>query len=44
MVAQDAGRTAVDTNLDLVVDPGRFLSQAVSMWESLGEGGRLQSD
>ena len=43
MVAQDAGRAAADTKLDLVVDPARFLSQAVSMWDPLGEGGRLQN-
>ena len=29
--------------LDLVVDQARFSSQAVSMWDPLGEGGRLQN-
>ena len=43
MVVQDAGRIAADTKIDLVVDPTRFLGQAVSMWDPLGEGGRLQN-
>lgn len=43
IVTQDAGRTATDTKLDLVVDPARFLRQAWSMWDPLGEGGRMQN-
>lgn len=43
IVAQDAGRMATDTKLDLVVDPARFLTQALSMWDPLGDGGRLQN-
>lgn len=43
MVLQDAGRLATDTKLDLVVDPRRFLSQALSLWDPLGEGGRIQN-
>ena len=41
--AQDWGRVLADTKLDLVVNSGQFLRRAITMWDPIGEGGRLQN-
>src|SRR5262245_13352507 len=43
IVFQDWGRVLADTKLDLIVEPGRFLRRAISLWDPLGERGRLQN-
>ncbi|MDQ1741859.1 MAG: arabinofuranan 3-O-arabinosyltransferase, partial [Pseudonocardiales bacterium] len=40
--AQDAGSTAADTKLDLVIDPARFLGRSIRLWEPNGSAGQLQ--
>ncbi len=40
---QSPGRTTFDTKLDLLVDPGRFLSQSRSLWSSQLGMGELQN-
>lgn len=40
---QSPGRTVTDTKLDLVVDPGRFLTRATEMWDQVGYLGQVQN-
>ena len=40
---QSPGLIAPDTKYDLVVDPGRFLSQATHLWTGLSFGGQVQN-
>ncbi|MFT4189429.1 MAG: alpha-(1-_3)-arabinofuranosyltransferase family protein, partial [Aeromicrobium sp.] len=41
--AQRPGRMVGDTKLDLIVDPGGFLSRALTMWEPQGGLGQVQN-
>jgi arabinofuranan 3-O-arabinosyltransferase len=40
---QEPGRLVADTKLDLLVDPARFLGQALKLWEPLGSFGQIQN-
>ncbi|MEH6380951.1 MAG: alpha-(1-_3)-arabinofuranosyltransferase family protein, partial [Dietzia cercidiphylli] len=40
---QSPGLVVPDTKYDLVVDPGRFLSQATHLWTGLSFGGQVQN-
>ena len=40
---QSPGLIVPDTKYDLVVDPGRFLSQATHLWTGLSFGGQVQN-
>ena len=40
---QTPGWTVTDTKLDLVVNPGRFLSRAMEMWDPVGYLGQVQN-
>ena len=40
---QDPGRIVSDTKIDLSVDPGSFLSRALSLWDPIGNSGQVQN-
>ena len=40
---QDPGRIVTDTKLDLAIDPGGWLSRALSLWEPNGWLGQVQN-
>ena len=40
---QSPGRTTFDTKLDLLVDPGRFISQSLDLWSSRIGMGEIQN-
>lgn len=42
-IAQDPGRIAADTKLDLAINPAGLLSRALNLWEPLGFGGQVQN-
>lgn len=39
----DSGRVFSDTKMDLVLNPGGFLTRATHLWEPLGTAGQLQN-
>jgi arabinofuranan 3-O-arabinosyltransferase len=40
---QVPGKLVSDTKFDLVVDPGRFMARALSMWDAAGAFGQIQN-